>query len=290
MQLKPGGYVVKVKGVEVGRGELTTNHYLAMDAGTVSSPIEGVPTTEPAFGLPAVWIEASRREQAEMAGYTVVDSPSVLSTHLTEVIRSNAHNLLGRQEVKTLVDGVKETYPAVVEELVPDLLSLGEVQKVLQSLLREGVSIRNLVTILETLADFARATKDVDVLAEYVRQGLGKQILTGLVDAEGRLYVITLDPAVEDTLVGAIQRTDQGIYLSLEPGWAQRVLARTAGELEKLTAGGHNPVVLCGAEVRPHVRRLMERVSPKVSVLSYNEVPAGTDVEAVGTVTVANEG
>jgi flagellar biosynthesis protein FlhA len=290
MQLKPGGYVVKVKGVEVGRGELSTNHYLAMDAGAVSSSIEGVATTEPAFGLPAVWIEAARREQAEMAGYTVVDPPSVLATHLTEVIRSHAHNLLGRQEVKTLVDGVKETYPAVVEELVPDLLSLGEVQKVLQNLLREGVSVRNLVTILETLADFARVTKDVDVLAEYARQALGKQILAGLVDAEGRLYVVTLDPSVEDTLSGAIQRTEQGIYLSLEPGWAQRMLARTASELEKLTAGGHNPVILCGAEVRPHVRRLVERVSPKVSVLSYNEIPAGTDVEAVGTVTVAHEG
>ncbi|MDI6870368.1 MAG: flagellar biosynthesis protein FlhA [Bacillota bacterium] len=290
MQLKPGGYVIKVKGVEVGRGELSTNHFLAMDAGTASAPIEGVPTTEPAFGLPAVWIEANRREQAEMTGYTVVDPPSVLATHLTEIIRTNAHNLLGRQEVKTLIDGVKETYPAVVEELMPDLLSLGEVQKVLQNLLREGVSIRNLVTILETLADFARVTKDVDALSEFVRQALGRQICAGLSDPDGRLYVVTLDPSVEDTLTGAVQRTEQGIYLSLEPGWAQRLLSRTAAELEKLTAGGHNPVLLCGATVRPHVRRLVERVSPKVSVLSYNEVPPGTEVEAVGTVTLAHEG
>lgn len=290
MQLRPGGYVIKVKGVEVGRGELNTNHYLAMDAGAVSSPIEGIQTTEPAFGLPAVWIEANRREQAEMAGYTVVDTPSVLATHLTEIIRGSAHELLGRQEVKTLIDGVKETYPAVVEELIPDLLSLGEVQKVLQNLLREGVSIRNLVTILETLADFARVTKDVDTLSEYVRQSLGRQICAGLADQDGRLYVVTLDPAVEDTLAAAVQRTEQGVYLSLEPGWAQRALGRAASELEKLTAGGHNPVVLCGAEVRPHVKRLLERVSAKVTVVSYNEVPAGAEVEAVGTVTVANEG
>lgn len=290
MQLRPGGYVIKVKGVEVARGELNTNHYLAMDAGTVSSPVEGIPTTEPAFGLPAVWIEASRREQAEMSGYTVVDAPSVLATHLTEIIRNHAHSLLGRQEVRTLVDGVKESYPAVVEELIPDLLSLGEVQKVLQNLLREGVSIRNLVTILETLADFARVTKDVDTLSEYVRQALGRQICAGLTDQDGRLYVVTLDPAVEDTLEAAIRRTEQGVYLSLEPGWAQKALANAARELEKLTAGGHNPVILCGAEVRPHVRRLLERVSPKVGVLSYNEIPSGTEVEAMGTVTVANEG
>jgi flagellar biosynthesis protein FlhA len=290
MQLKPGGYVIKVKGVEVGRGELNTNHFLAMDAGAVSSPVEGMPTREPAFGLPAVWIEAARREQAELAGYTVVDSPSVLATHLTEVIRTNAHQLLGRQEVKTLLDGVKEHYPAVVEELVPDLLTLGEVQKVLQNLLREGVSIRNLVTILETLADFARVTKEVETLSEYVRQALARQISAGLTDGEGRLHVVTLDPAVEDRLTGALQRTDQGVFLALEPGWAQRVLARTAGELEKLTSGGHSPVVLCGSAVRPHVRRLVERVSPKVAVLSYNEVPPSTEVEAVGTVTVGDEG
>ncbi|MGE5552324.1 MAG: flagellar biosynthesis protein FlhA [Betaproteobacteria bacterium] len=290
MQLKPGGYVIKVKGVEVGRGELSTNHFLAMDAGMVSTPVEGIPTTEPAFGLPAVWIDAARREQAEMLGYTVVDPPSVLATHLTEIIRANAHNLLGRQEVKTLLDGVKESYPAVVEELVPDLLSLGEIQKVLQNLLREGVSIRNLVTILETLADFARLTKDVDLLSEYVRQALGRQICAGLADAEGRLHAITLDPAIESGLAGAVQRTEQGVYLSLEPGWAQRVLSRTAEELQKLTAGGRNPVILCGAPVRPHVRRLVERVSPKVNVLSYNEVPSGMEVDAVGTVTLTDEG
>lgn len=290
MQLKPGGYVIKVKGVEVGRGELSVDHFLAMDPGTVGAPVEGTPTTEPAFGLPALWISASRREQAEMAGYTVVDPPSVLATHLTEIIRAHAHNLLGRQETKTLLDGVKENYPAVVEELVPDLLTLGEVQKVLQGLLREGVSIRNLVTILETLADFARVTKEVDALTEYVRQALGQQICAGLKGADGRLWVVTLDPGVEERLARAIQRTEQGVYLSVEPGWAQKVLNRVAAELEKLSAGGHNPVILCGAEVRPHVRRLVERVSPKVSVLSYNEVPAGAEIEAVGTVTVANEG
>ncbi|HHW15031.1 MAG TPA: flagellar biosynthesis protein FlhA [Firmicutes bacterium] len=290
MQLKPGGYVIKVKGVEVGRGELSVDHFLAMDPGTVSAPVEGTPTTEPAFGLPALWISANRREQAEMAGYTVVDPPSVLATHLTEIIRAHAHTLLGRQEVKTLIDGVKENYPAVVEELVPDLLTMGEVQKVLQNLLREGVSIRNLVTILETLADFARVTKEVDTLTEYVRQALGRQICAGLAGSDGRLWVVTLDPVVEDTLARGIQRTEQGVYLSLEPGWAQKVLNRVAAELEKLAAGGHNPVILCGAEVRPHVRRLVERVSPKVNVLSYNEVPSGAEIEAVGTVTLANEG
>jgi flagellar biosynthesis protein FlhA len=276
--------------VEAGHGELLTNHFLAMDAGTVSERVDGVSTTEPAFGLPAVWIEAARREQAEVAGYTVVDPPSVLATHLTEIIRSQAYNLLGRQETKTLIDGVKESYPAVVEELVPDLLSVGEVQKVLQNLLREGVSIRNLVVILEALADFARVTKEIDQLTGYVRQALGRQICASLAERDGRLYVVTLDPAIEDALAAAVQRTEQGIYLSLEPHWAQRLLGQVSSELERLSGGGHNPVVLCDAGVRPHFKRLVERVSSKVHVLSYSEIASGTDVEAVGTVTLANEG
>jgi flagellar biosynthesis protein FlhA len=290
MQLRPGGYAIKIKGIEVGHGELMPNHFLAMNAGGATRQVDGVSTTEPAFGLPAIWIDASRREEAEMAGYTVVDPPSVLVTHLTEIVKAHAYALLGRQEVKTLIDGVKETYPAVVEELIPDLLTFGEVQKVLQGLLREGVSIRNLVTILEVLADFARVTKDVDVLIEYVRQALGRQICVSAAGGEGPVYVVTLDPSIEDLITSSVERTDTGSYLSIEPRTAQSIMRGLVKQVERLSSDGHPPVVMCGGAVRPHFKHLIDRVAPKVAVLSFNEVPPEIEVQAVGMVTLDNEG
>ncbi len=289
MQLKPGAYSLKIKGVEVAHAELMVNHFLAMDTGSVKSPVQGVSIIEPAFGLPALWIEANRREETEMAGYTVVDPPSVLATHLTEALRSHAYELLGRQEVKNLIDGLKEEYSAVVEELIPDLLNLGEVQKVLQNLLREEIPIRNLVTILEALADYARATKDTDLLTEYVRQALARQISHMYADEKKKLLVATLDPGVEETITRSIQVGEQGKFLSIEPRAAQKLLGALAGEIQKFTPSGRTPVILCGAQVRPYFKRLTERAAPKLAVLSYNEISPDLEVQSVGMVSIGNE-
>ena len=224
MQLSPNTYCIKIKGVEMGRGELMCRYYLAMKAGPVSEEIPGIATTEPAFGLPALWITEDKREQAEWAGYTVVDAPSVLATHLTEIIKSHAHELLGRQEVKTLLDAMRDQYSAVVEERVPDLLTLGEIQKVLQNLLREGVSIRNLVTILETLADNARHTRDPEVLTEQVRQGLARQISSQYA-VDGVIPVITLEPRLEEELLERLEG-EGSAHLIVEPHRAQALIER----------------------------------------------------------------
>lgn len=289
LQLNPGAYSIKIKGVEVGTGELMVNHFLAMDSGGVSEPVEGIETTEPAFGLPALWVPENRREEAEMAGYTVVDPPTVLATHLTEIIRKHAHELVGRQEVKLLVDGLREEYSAVVDELIPNVLTLGEIQKVLQNLLREGVSIRDLVTILETLADYAPITKNTDMLTEYVREGLARQISRQHTGEQGFIPVITLDPAVEDVISQAVEETDRGMVVNLDPRVAGTLLEELAGAWEKATAAGHQPVVLCSPPVRLPLRRLTERSLPSLPLLSYNEIAPDATVQAVGAVSLRNE-
>ncbi|MDI3281304.1 MAG: flagellar biosynthesis protein FlhA, partial [Bacillota bacterium] len=286
MQLKPGGYSIKIKGVEVGSGELMIHHFLAMDAGAVVQPVRGIPTREPAFGLPALWIEAERREEAEMAGYTVVDPPSVLATHLTEVIKSHAYELLGRQEVKTLLDALKESHSAVVEELVPNLVTVGEIQKVLQNLLREGIPIRNLVTILEAMADHARVTRDPDLLTEYVRRALARQISHQYADEKRVLHVVTMDPALEDKLAAQVQTSDQGSYLALDPQMAQQLFQAIGRQVEKLTTAGHQPIILCSPAIRLYLKRLSERLLPKLIFLSYSEVAPGVEVESVGMVSL----
>ncbi|HAA90258.1 MAG TPA: flagellar biosynthesis protein FlhA [Peptococcaceae bacterium] len=282
IQLPPSSYVIKVKGVEVGRGELVLDHYLVLGP-DVQEKVEGIKTRDPAFGLPAVWVPAARKEEAELAGYTVVEPSAVLATHLTEVVKNHAHELLSRQDVQNLLDHVKKDYAAVVNELYPELLSLGEIQKVLSNLLREKVSIRDLVTILETLADYARVTKDTDVLTEYVRQALGRQIVEQYLEGN-KLYVLTLDPQVEKTVREGIQKTEQGSYLALEPGKTQLLLNALRAQVQRMIEAGHQPVVLCPPIVRLYFRRLVERFLPNVAVLSFNELQPNIQVEAVGMV------
>ena len=286
LQLQPNQYVVKLRGVEVARGDLLINQYLAMNAGLADEQIEGIPTTEPAFGLPALWIQASLKDRAELLGYTVVDPPSVLTTHLTEVIKGNAANILSRQDVQTLITNLKAEHPAVVDELIPGVLSIGETQKVLQNLLRERITIRDLVTIVETLADYARQTRDTEALTEYVRQRLARAISAQYRGVDGLVHVITLSPRVEQQLTEALKQTDQGTMIAMEPVRAQQLLQRLAGEMERVAGLGHAPVLLCSARLRLAVRRLTERVLPNLVVLSFSEIATGVDVQAEGMVIV----
>ncbi len=283
IQLKPNIYVIKLKGIEIARGELMLDHFLAMDSGAAFETVPGVETVEPAFGLPALWIQETYREQAELAGYTVVDPVSVLATHLTEIIKSHAAEILGRQEVQTLVDSVKQNNVAVVEELTPNLLSIGEIQKVLGNLLREKISIRDLVTVFETLADYAQLTKDTEILTEYVRHALARQISRQFIN-NNILTCITVDPQLENTIVNAVQRTEQGSYVALDPKLVQTIINNLTNELPKLTNMGYQPVVLTNPGARLYFRKLTERVAPNLTVLSYAELDPKAEVQALGMV------
>lgn len=285
IQLKPNVYLIKLKGVEIARGELLLDHYLAMNSGNVMEEIGGIPTNEPAFGLPAIWIKEIDREQAEMAGYTVVDPVSVLATHLTEVIKAHAAEIIGRQEVQTLVDAIKQHNPAVVDELIPTLLSLGDIQKVLANLLRERVSIRDMKSILETLADYSSITKDQEILTEYVRQGLVRQI-SHQYAMNNTLTCITVDPQLENKITAAVQRTEHGSYVAFEPILMQKLIANLNIELTKLTNLGYQPIVLTSPAVRLYFRKLTERIVSNLVVLSYAEVEAKVEVQAVGMVSI----
>ncbi len=282
MQLSPNQYVIKIKGVEVGGGELMPSHYLAMDAGSVTEKVEGISTREPAFGLPAVWISENQRERAEMAGYTVVDAPSVLATHLTEVIKNFAHELLGRQEVQSMINHLRNDYPVVVEELIPGLMTIGEIQKVLARLLKEGIPLRNLVTILETLADYAPATKDPAVLTEYVRAALARQI-TKTLSADGkRLFVLTLTPQAEAEFLAAQGEGEDP--RPLEPAWLNSFYDSLGKEIRRVMEEGHNPVLLVSPAIRAYVRSVVERLFPKAAVISYQEVLPEVEVHSLGMV------
>lgn len=283
IQLNPNQYVIKIKGVEVSQGEMMMDHFMAMNPGTAEDDIEGIPTTEPAFGLPAVWISESQRDRAEMLGYTVVDPPSIIATHMTEIIKRHAHELLGRQDVQTLLDNVKTTYPAIVEELVPKLLTLGEVQKVLGNLLREGVSIRDMVTILETLADYAPVTRDTDMLTEYVRQALGRAISRTFLSPDNT-DVITLDPQLEQMILDSVQKTEVGTYLTIEPSVTNRIINNLSKLAEKLLQLGKQPIVLASPMVRLYFKRLTEQAIPGLVVLSYNELEPTIEVRSIGMV------
>jgi flagellar biosynthesis protein FlhA len=278
-------YVLKVRGSEVARGRVMAGHQLAMDPGDAVGQLPGgVPTTEPAFGLPATWVADGQRAEAEALGYTVVDGESVIVTHLTETIRAHAAELLSRQDVKQLLDQLKETNAAVVEEVVPDQLTLGEIQRVLQSLLAEGVSIRDLGSIVEAVGDKARLTRDPALLAEYARQALGRTITAPHLDGEQRLRAIALDPAVEQEVAGAISQTSDGEYLAMEPSRAQALVVALRNQVEHAVARGSRPVLLCSARVRRHLRRLVEQAIPQLAVCSYNEVAPGISVETIGVV------
>jgi flagellar biosynthesis protein FlhA len=277
-------YVVKVRGAEVARGRIMAGHQLAMDPGDAVGQLPGVTTTEPAFGLPATWIPDSARAEAEALGYTVVDAESVIVTHLTEAIRTEASELLTRQETRQLLDQLKESNAAVVEEVVPDVLSLGEIQRVLQSLLREGVSIRDLGVIVEAIGDKARLTRDPALLAEYARQALGRSITAPFIGSDRKLRAIALDPMVEQEVSESITQTSDGEYLAMEPSRAQALVTALRDRAEGASAQGGRPVLLCSARVRRHLRRLCEQTLPHLAVCSYNEIVPGIRVETVGVV------
>ena len=284
LQLEPNVYRIKLKGVEIDRYEILPDHYLAMDSGVTTEEIDGVKTTEPAFGTDAIWISEDQKERAELANYTIVDPPSVMATHLTELIKDHAHELLGRQEVQELIDNIEENYPAVVDELVPDLMSLGEIQKVLQNLLWEGVPIKNLVTILETLADYAVKTKDIQILTEYVRQALSRQITTLYKEEDNKLYAVTLDPQLEEELNQSLEQSDQGNYLALDPQRAQNIIEKIAQTLQPLLQQGHEPILLTAPPIRRPIKEMTYRSFEELVVLSYNELQNDLDLQILGTV------
>lgn len=284
LQLKQGDYSILIKGVEVTRGQLKMNQYLAMNPGTATAEVKGIPTKEPTFGLPALWITEGEKDRAQIAGYTVVDVVTVITTHIKEVIKSHAHEILGRQEVQALLDNLKERNPKVIEELIPGLLSLGGVQKVLQNLLKEQISIRDLSTILETLADYAPLSKDIDLLTEYVRQALARPITKQYQAPDGSLPVVTIDREIEDMISQSIKSTEHGSYLALEPNLAQRILTKLKDTLERFSTTNYQPVILASPQVRMHLRRLTERFIKNLIILSYNEVAPNVRIQTLGVV------
>jgi flagellar biosynthesis protein FlhA len=280
LQLPPNTYVIRLRGAEIARGELIMNYYLAMSAGVATERIEGIPTTDPAFGLPALWITGAQKERAEMLGYTVVDAASVLTTHLTEVIKSHAADILSRQDVQTLLNHVKNDYPTVVDELTPAVMSVGEIQTVLRSLLRERLSVRDMVTILETLANNAKTNKDLDFLTEQVRKALARSISNQYKESDGSIHVITLSPQAEQTITNALYQTDQGLMISLDPTMVQKLMERLQVEMERIAADGFQPILLCSAKIRLPMRRLTERLFPTLVVLSYSEIMPDVEVRS----------
>ena len=285
LQLNPNQYALSLKGVQIATAEMMPGYYMAMDPGTVTETIKGIPTEEPAFGLPAIWITEDRREQAQIAGYTVVDCTTVMATHISEIIKQHAHELLGRQETQNLIDNLEKTYPKLIEELVPNILNLSNIMRVLQNLLSEGVSIRDLRTILETMADYAPLTQDTEVLTEYVRHALSRSISTAHVQPDGTIQVITMDPTVEEKIQNAIQHREHGSYLALDPGLAQKILD-SLSNLVSTFGGGQQPALLVIPQIRPHVRKLTERYFPSLAVLSHNEIAANMKIKSLGTVTI----
>ena len=286
IQLNPNQYIIKIKGIQVTEGEILFDHYMAMNPGYVEEEITGIPTFEPSFHLPAIWITESQRERAESLGYTVVDPPSIIATHLTEVIRSHIAELLTRQDVQNLVNNLKESNPVLVDELVPKLLGLGEVQKVLQNLLSEGISIRDLLTIFETLADHASATRDTDVLTEYVRQSLKRAISNKYFPANETTSVITLDPKVEQEIMASVKQTEQGAYLTLDPEKTKAIMSSVETEIAKLENMGKSAIVITSPIVRMYFKKLTEDYFKDLIVVSYNEVESNVELQSVGMVTV----
>jgi flagellar biosynthesis protein FlhA len=285
LQLKPNEYAVLVKGVDIARGSIMMGRILAMNPGTTDREIEGIKTTEPTFGLPAVWVPSSKKQEAQLAGYTVVDPATVITTHIKETIKRHAHEIMGRQETQALLDKFKETNPKVVEELIPNALSLGKVQRVLQNLLREQISIRDLRTILEKLSDYASLTQDPDVLTEYVRQGLARPITKQYQSNDGVLSVMTLDRGIEDAIEGSIQRSETGAFLALEPNVAERFLSRLKAMIEKITPTIEtSPVLLASPGLRMHIRKFTERFLPDLVIISHSEVASSVQIKNLGVV------
>lgn len=283
IQLTPNEYQIKIKGVDVAHGGLMLDHFLAMNPGLVEEEPDGIKTIEPAFGLPAIWVSESQRDKAEMLGYTVVDPPSIIATHLTEIIKKYAHELTGRQEVQVLIDNIKQNYPVIVEELIPKLMTVGEIQKILANLLREGVSIRDMVTILETLADNAPVTHDTDMLTEYVRQALGRAISKKFFN-DGKSNVITLDPKLEQVIMDSVHKTETGSYLTLEPNLSNTIQNSLSKQAQKLIQLGQQPIVLASPVVRLYFKKLADQIIPGLIVLSYNELDPNLEIQSVGVI------
>ncbi|WP_020615269.1 flagellar biosynthesis protein FlhA [Paenibacillus daejeonensis] len=284
IQLRPNEYVIKVKGNTVAKGELLLGHYLAMSPGFDDDSIIGIETKEPAFGLPALWIDEVTKERAELSGYTVVDPPSVVATHLTEIIKKHAHELLGRQETKALVDNLRESYPALVEELIPSVLSIGDIQKVLVKLLKEKISIRDLVTIFESLADHGNYTKDPDILTEYARQALSRQITNQYSSVGDALRVITVGPSLEKKIAESVQQSEQGSYLALDPVSSQQIYSKLNEQVTRQIQSGQQPIVLASPTIRMYLRQIIERTMQDIPVLSYSELEPSVEVQSVGVV------
>ncbi len=286
IQLNPNQYVIKIKGIPVSEGEILFDHYMAMNPGFVEEEITGIPTFEPSFHLPAIWITENQRERAESVGYTVVDPPSIIATHLTEIIRGHIHELLTRQDVQNLINNVQEANPTLITELVPKLLSVGEIQKVLQNLLKEGISIRDLITIFETLADYAATTRDTDVLTEYARQSLKRAISSKYFPASETTSVVTLDPKIEQEIMGSVKQTEQGAYLALDPDKTQNIIHSVEEEIQKLENIGKNPIVITSPIVRMYFKKLTQDYFKDLIVISYNEIESNVELQSVGMVTV----
>lgn len=285
IQLNPNQYIIKIKGIQVSEGEILFDHYMAMNPGYVEEEITGIPTFEPSFHLPAIWITENQRERAESMGYTVVDPPSIIATHLTEIIRQHISELLTRQDVSHLVENLKESNPSLVEELVPKLLGLGEIQKVLQNLLKEGISIRDLLSIFETLADYAATTRDTDILTEYVRQGLKRAISARFFPTNETTSVVTLDPKIEQEVMAAVKQTEQGAYLNLEPEKTKAIMSSIGTEVGKLESLGKAPIIITSPIVRMYFKRLTEDYYRDLIVVSYNEIEPNIELQSVGMVT-----
>ena len=285
IQLNPNQYIIKIKGIQVSEGEILFDHYMAMNPGYVEEEITGIPTFEPSFHLPATWITEGQRERAESLGYTVVDPPSIIATHLTEIIREHIDELLTRQDVQNLLNNIKETNPSLVEELTPKLLGLGEIQKVLQNLLREGISIRDLLTILETLADYAQTTRDTDILTEYVRQALKRAISTKYFPPNETSSVVTLDPKIEQEIMGSVKQTETGAFLNMDPQRSRAIVDAVGKEVEKLENLGKTPIVITSPIVRMYFKRMTEDYYRDLVVVSYNEIESNVELQSVGMVT-----
>ncbi len=285
IQLNPNQYIIKIKGIQITEGEILFDHYMAMNPGYVEEEITGIPTFEPSFHLPAIWITESQRERAESLGYTVVDPPSIIATHLTEVIRNHIAELLTRQDVQNLIDNVKESNPVLVDELVPKLLGIGEVQKVLQNLLSEGISIRDLLTIFETLADHAMSSRDTDVLTEYTRQALKRAISNRYFMPNEATSVITLDPNIEQEIMSSVKQTEQGAYLAIDPERTKLIMSSVETEVAKLENLGKNPIIVTSPIVRMYFKKMTEEYFKDLIVVSYNEIDSNVELQSVGMVT-----
>lgn len=287
IQLNPNQYIIKIKGIQITEGEILFDHYMAMNPGFVEEEISGIPTFEPSFHLPALWITENQRERAESLGYTVVDPPSIIATHLTEVIRNHIDELLSRQDVQSLIDNLKENNPTLVDELVPKLLGVGEIQKVLQNLLHEGISIRDLLTIFETLADHAATSRDTDVLTEYARQSLKRAISSKYFPANEATSVITLDPNLEQEIMASVKQTEQGAYLTLDPEKTKAIMDALEQEIKKLEELGKNPIIITSPIVRMYFKKLTEDYFRDLIVVSYNEVESNVELQSVGMVSLS---